>query len=61
MKFAFKSFTQTEMGTNIGIVYGIELIPWVDNIAFQITSKVMDIEIIIHESNSLIPRAEKKP
>jgi len=58
MKFAFKSFTQTEMGTNIGMVYGFELVPWVDNIAFQIASKVMDEEVIIPLPRSLIPKAE---
>jgi len=58
MKFAFKSFTQTEMGTNIGMVYGFELVPWVDNIAFQIASKVMDEEVIIPLPRSLIPRAQ---
>ena len=60
MKCAFKSFTQTEMGVNIGIVYGFELISWVDNIAFQITSKVMNEEAIIPLPRSLIPRVEQK-
>ena len=58
IKFALKSFTLTEMGTNIGIVYGFELVPWVYNIIFQITSKVMIEEVII----PLPCRAEpKKP
>ena len=32
--FALKSFTLTEMGTDIGIFYGFELVPWVYNIVF---------------------------
>ena len=56
--FALKSFTLTEMGTDIGIFYGFELVPWVDNIAFQIASKVMDEEVIIPLPRSLIPKAE---
>ena len=48
------------MGTNIGIVNGFERVPWVYNIAFQITSKVMIEEVIIPLPRSLIPRAEQK-
>ena len=57
---ALKSFTLTKMGTNIGIVNGFERVPWVYNIAFQITSKVMIEEVIIPLPRSLIPRAEQK-
>ena len=55
---ALKSFTLTKMGTNIGIVNGFERVPWVYNIAFQITSKVIDEEVIIPLPRSLIPREE---
>ena len=42
MKFAFQSFTQNEDSHNIGMVYWIEIFPWVDNTAFQVASKVLD-------------------
>ena len=47
MKFAFQSFTQNEDSHNIGMVYWIEIVPWVDNTAFQVASKVLDEEVEI--------------
>jgi len=57
MKYGFKSFTQNEDSHNIGMVYGMEIVPWVDNTAFQVNSKLMEEAIIIPLSRSLIPVA----
>merc|ERR1711957_344652 len=60
MKFAFKSFTQNEDSHNIGMVYGFELVPWVDNTSFQVNSKLMDEEVIIPLPRSMIPKATQQ-
>ena len=57
MNFAFKSFTQNEDSHNIGMVYGMEVVPWVDNTAFQVASKLLDENIEIPMARSLIPLA----
>jgi len=57
MKFGFKSFTQNEDSHNIGMVYGMEIVPWVDNTSFQVNSKLMDEAVIIPLPRSMIPRA----
>jgi len=57
MKFAFQSFTQNEDSHNIGMVYGIEIVPWVDNTAFQVASKVLDEEVEIEVPRSLQRKA----
>ena len=43
MKFGFISFTQSEDSHNIGMVYGIEIVPWVDNTTFQVASKLRKV------------------
>ena len=58
MKFAFQSFTQNEDSHNIGMVYGIEIVPWVDNTAFHVASKVLDEEVEIEVPRSLQRTAE---
>jgi len=57
MRFAFKSFTQNDDASNIGMVYAIEVVPWVDNTAFQVASKILDEEVELPLSRSLIPKA----
>lgn len=58
MKFAFSAMTQTEGdGIHIGMVYGIEVVPWVDNLSFQVTSNLLDEVIEIPLARSLIARA----
>lgn len=57
MKFGFISFTQSEDSHNIGMVYGMEIVPWVDNTAFQVASKLLDEEVEIALPRSLIPKA----
>merc|ERR1711957_477251 len=53
----FKSFTQNEDSHNIGMVYGMEIVPWVDNTSFQVNSKLMEEAVIIPLPRSMIPRA----
>jgi len=55
--FAFKSFTTTKEDSQIGMVYGMEIVPWVDNTAFQVASKLLDENINIPLPYSMIPRA----
>jgi len=57
LKFAYKSFTQNEDSSNIGMVYGIEVVPWVDNTGFQVESKLLDELVLIPLPRSMIPRA----
>merc|ERR1711957_860114 len=57
LKFAYKSFTQNEDSSNIGMVYGIEVVPWVDNTGFQVESKLLEEEILIPLPRSMIPKA----
>jgi len=60
MKFAFNAFTTTEDTQYIGMVYGIEIVPWVDNTEFQVASKLSDANVVIPLGRSLIPKAQKK-
>jgi len=57
MKFAIRAFTENDDYNNIGLVYGIEVVPWVDNTAFQVVSNVLDATINIPLPYSLIPQA----
>eukprot|EP00588_Corethron_pennatum_P005921 CAMPEP_0194288234 /NCGR_PEP_ID=MMETSP0169-20130528/36393_1 /TAXON_ID=218684 /ORGANISM="Corethron pennatum, Strain L29A3" /LENGTH=626 /DNA_ID=CAMNT_0039035173 /DNA_START=418 /DNA_END=2298 /DNA_ORIENTATION=- len=44
MNFAFSSMTRGNQGSaQTGMVYGIELVPWTDNTAFQVASNVHEI------------------
>jgi len=57
LNFAFKSFTTGEDSHNIGMVYGMEIVPWVDNTAFQVAARVLDEEVEVRLPRSLIPKA----
>merc|ERR1712238_48822 len=57
MEFAFRSFTQSTDSSNVGMVYALEFVPWVDNPSFQHASKIFDEDIELPLSRSLIPRA----
>lgn len=58
MKFAFRQMTVLE-GDNIhvGMVYGMEVVPWVHNTAFQIQTNLLEEAVEIPLLRSLIPRA----
>ena len=60
MRFCFKSMTVNEDAHNIGMVYGMEVVPWVNNLAFQVAAKVADENVIIPMPRSLMARAFKK-
>ena len=60
MKFAYNSFTRSEDANNLGMVYGVELVPWVDNTSFQIASKLLQESVEIPVPRSLIPKAYPK-
>jgi hypothetical protein len=57
MKFAFQSMTQDGGSGQTGMVYGIEIVPWVDNTAFQVASKLLQEDISVPMPRSLIPKA----
>jgi hypothetical protein len=40
------------------MVYGIEVVPWVNNAAFQVESKILENDIVIPISRSLIAKAD---
>lgn len=57
MKFAFRVMTQNQDSFHIGMVYGIEVVPWVDNPSFQVASQIHDETLQIPLARSLIPKA----
>ncbi len=60
MKFAFNTMTKNEDAHNIGMVYGIEVVPWVHNVAFQAAARLQDEVLELPLPRSVIPRAYKK-
>lgn len=57
MKFAFNTMTKNDETRHIGMVYGIEVVPWVHNSAFQVAAKMHDENIIVPLPRTLIPKA----
>ena len=57
MKFAFNSMTKNKNSVHIGMVYGMEVVPWVQNTQFQIESALHDEIIEIPLPRSMIPKA----
>ncbi len=56
--FAFRAMTQSEGGShNLGMVYGVEVMPWVDNTGFQIASQLLSETIEVPLPRSIIPKA----
>ena len=61
MKFAFKTMTTLDGDSiNIGMVYGMEVVPWVENTVFQISTGLADEVVELPLAKSLIPRAYKR-
>jgi len=58
IKFAFKSFTQNEESHEIGMVYGIEVVPWVNNAEFQVSAVLQDDFIQLPLPAQLIQKAD---
>ena len=58
MKYAFQAMTQTDGDAqNVGMIYGIEVVPWVDNTAFQVASNIYDEAVSIALPRSSIAKA----
>lgn len=60
MKFSFNTMTKNEDAYNIGMIYGIEVVPWVHNTAFQVAAKMQEENILLPLPRSLIPKAYRK-
>ena len=58
MKYAFNAMTRNQDAHHIGMVYGIEIVPWVHNTAFQVAAKLGDAIVEIPMPRSLIPKAQ---
>ena len=58
MKFGFKTMTQLEDNFNIGMVYGMEVVPWVHNTGFQTNARLVDQDILRVMPRNLIPKAK---
>ncbi len=57
MKFAFTTMTRTDKADQIGMVYGIEFVPWVYNSAWQVASAISAQVIETPMPRSMIPKA----
>ena len=63
MKHAFKSMTIDQgsgAGRQSGMVYGVEVVPWVDNTAFQVAAAVQDTTILVPIDRGMLPKAAKR-
>ena len=60
MKFAYKAMTMADDSMHVGMVYGIELAPWVHNVEFQNAAQLAENDIITPMPRALIPRAYPK-
>ena len=61
VNFAFKTMTDTKDASDVvGMVYSIEVMPWVDNVQFQVASKMLEEIIKIPLPRSLISKAVRK-
>lgn len=60
MKFAYISMTKGRNSVHIGQVYGIEVVPWVENAQFQVVSGVQEESIEIPIARSVIAKAHRK-
>ena len=60
MDFAFHTMVRIPDGLHIGMVYGMEIVPWVENTAFQVAANILDESIEIPLPRSMIPRAYLK-
>lgn len=57
MKFAFRSMTTTKDAVHYGMIYGMEVIPWANNVKFQVAAGLQDAPIEVPLARSLIPTA----
>lgn len=57
MRFAFRTMTKSPNYMHIGMVYGMEVMPWANNANFITTAGLSDQSIQIPQSRNLIPKA----
>ena len=57
MTFAYNTMTKNPNAHHIGMVFGIEVVPWAENTKFQVAANIASTEIEIPIERSLIPRA----
>lgn len=57
MLFAFNTMTRTPDYAHIGMVYGVEVVNWVENINFQVAANLQDEVVEVPLPLSLIPRS----
>ncbi len=57
MSFAFNIMTKTDDASHAGMVYGIEIAPWVENVQFQKASGLYNGDVKIPLSRNLIPKS----
>lgn len=60
MKFSFKTMTLNDDSHKIGMVYGMEVVPWVNNVAFQVAAKIGDENILLPMPRSMIQKSFRK-
>ncbi len=60
MKFAFITMTKNKDSVHIGMVYGVEVVPWVENLAFQVFSGLQDEVVEVPLARSMIPIAYRR-
>ncbi len=59
MKFAFNSMTKAPNAHHIGMVYGMEVVPWVNNLQFNVYAQIGDKDVNIPLKREYIPLAVK--
>ena len=57
MKFAWSTMVSGPNAGQMGMVYGIEVVSWMENIQFQLNSGASTESIVVPISRSLIPKA----
>ena len=57
MAFAYNLMTKAPNANHIGMVYGIEVVPWVENSLFQVAANLQSEAVEIPIIRSLLPRA----
>ena len=57
MRFAFRTMTTSEDSIHIGMVYGMEVAPWVESVQFQVTIGIGEEDITTELPYSLVPKS----
>ncbi len=57
MMFAYQTMTSNKSAHHIGMIYGVELVPYAENPSFQVAAKIPDESVEIPLSLALVPKA----